>query len=924
MKFLGCIMAAVCLLLVVPGTSFAARFPGLTITQILAQDDQGHPWPDSQIASLMVVKPGDIFLSESIRQGISYLYLTGRFRDIRVDAFPDKAGVKLVYTLVPITAVEQIVIRGNHALSTSRISDNLRGVEGRELREDRFPDYRTAILTLYQSEGYYGASIGFKVEQLKQPHRVALYVYIEEPGRTVIEDVNFSGNTAFTKKDLIRAMKSQPGKPLRTDVLFDQDLAAIAEKYSEAGYPAAKPGPVNISFRDNKAYILIEGKEGPKVSVAFSGNHEFSDNQLKKQILIWPEHDISDAIVDSSVDKIKNIYKDDGYDNVKVTVKKAEAQGRLELVFDIQEGKRVIVKEIILRGNSYFPLKKIKRELSLGESGWFSSSPFRQDLLDKDVEYLRERYLEAGFLAVDIKKKVDFADSGVKAVIQIDINEGPQTLAGSISFEGNHVFTENELLEKTSLKSGAPYSERLADEDRYHILSAYSDKGYLYVRVEAEKRRAGGVVDITYTITEDQPVRIGKIILRGNERTKESVIMREILLKPGDSYDYEKILKSQQRIYRFGYFNLARFEPVHPGEKEYVKDMLLTAEERPAGAFEFGVGYGDLDRARAFAEISHRNMWGLAHYAGVRYEKSDILDRAIMNYQHPWFFGYDLQGKFALTWSDLKHINSDTREIYYQTRQTSASYGVEKKMDQVKASLTYAYENVENYNVEQGAVLSPEDAGHVRISSLSPSAIWDLRDDIFNPRKGALYGVVLKQALHQLESQADFTKVSVQASWYIPLTSKVITAFSARGGIAWPHYQTTEIPLHERFYLGGNTTVRGYTQDRVGPTKLSDGTITPTGGSSMWQLNAEVRLMPTESFGFVLFSDAGRVWIDQRNQLLPADLPPDVRPPARASYGAGIRYGTPVGPLRIDYGQKIHRRPGESPGELHFNIGHTF
>ena len=208
----------------------------------------------------------------------------------------------------------------------------------------------------------------------------------------------------------------------------------------------------------------------------------------------------------------------------------------------------------------------------------------------------------------------------------------------------------------------------------------------------------------------------------------------------------------------------------------------------------------------------------------------------------------------------MKDVNSDTREIYYQTRQTAASYGVEKKVNAFKASLTYAFENVENYNVQPGAVLSPQDVGHVRVSSLSPALVWDLRDDIFNPRKGALYGLVLKQAMHQLGSGADFTKLSLQSSWYIPVTRGIVGALSARGGKAWPHYETIELPLHERFYLGGSTTVRGYTQDSVGPQVdgTSDGRLrawccsTPRSASG-----------PTEGFGLVLFSDAGNVWVDQ-------------------------------------------------------------
>ena len=901
-----------------PGLSLASPFTGLPVTDIRIQDEQGRQVKDNgKLAELLVTAPGEVFSGERIRQGITYLYLTGRFQDIRVDGFPEGTGVKLVYTVLPVTIVDEVVIRGNRAFSDGTIREAFRGVEGRELREDRFADYRTDILTQYQSEGYYGAGVDFRVERRQDQHRATLFVYIVEPKRTMIGGVDFTGNKFFTGKQLVREMENRPGRPLRTDILFDQDMAAIVEKYTAAGYPAAKPGPVNIRFQDERAYILIEGREGPRVTTAFSGNHAFSDSKLRELLLIRSEHDVSDAIIEGSADKIRSLYRAQGYESAAVAVKKAETPGALDLVFQVDEGRRVTVREITVAGNAYFRTKEIKAEMSLRESGWFSSNPFSQALLDRDLEYLRERYGNAGFLSADIKGKADLDEKG-RASIAIDITEGPQTSAGAITFEGNQAYSDAELQERLSLKPGDPYNERLVEEDRYRILSAYSDKGYLYARVEAEQRTVNGTVEVHYRVSEDRQVSIGRIIIRGNESTREGVIRRELLLSPGDAYQYEKILKSQQRIYRLGYFNLARFEPVSTGEKDSVRDMVFSVEERPAGSFEIGVGYGDLDRARAFVEVSHRDLWGLAHYSGVRFEQSDILKRAIMNYQHPWFFGYDLNGKFALVWSDMKHINSDTREIYYQTRQTAASYGVEKKMDQVKTSLTYAFENVENYNLAQGAEPAPEDSGHVRVSSLSPALVWDRRDDIFDPRKGALYGVVLKQAMHQLGSQADFTKVSVRSSWYVPLAAGVVTALSARAGMAWPHYETDRVPIHERFTVGGSTTIRGYNQDMVG----ADGTFRPgpddspipIGGESMVLFNAEVRLIPSRGFGFVLFTDAGNVWPDQQIDL--DDL--------RASYGAGIRYGTPVGPLRIDYGQKIHRRPGESPGELHFNIGHTF
>ena len=283
MRFFPAIFAAVGLLLVFSGVCKASPFSGLPITQIMIQDDQARRLPDpEELGKLVVVRPGDLFSSTSIREGIRYLYLTGKFQDIRVEGFPDEGGVRLVYTVVPVTVVDRVDIRGNHSLATGRIKDVLAGLEGRELRQEKFPDFRTAIMTLYQSEGYYGANIDFRTEPVADPHHVILRIYIREPERTLIADVDFGGNTVFTKGQLVKVMKNKPGKPLRTDVLFDQDMAAILEKYADAGYPTAKPGPVDISFREEQAYLYVSGKEGPKVSVSFTGNRAFSDKQLRK------------------------------------------------------------------------------------------------------------------------------------------------------------------------------------------------------------------------------------------------------------------------------------------------------------------------------------------------------------------------------------------------------------------------------------------------------------------------------------------------------------------------------------------------------------------------------------------------------------------------------------------------------------------
>jgi outer membrane protein insertion porin family len=924
MKLLVSALAALCFLAFsLPAHSSPSSFAGQTITRVILKDEQGNPLvrPD-QIAELIGVKPGDTFSGSAIRSGLALLYLKGTFRDIRVDGFPEGSGVRLEYTFISIIVVDKVVVHGNSSVSTSVVKETLPHLEGKELRESKLPGIKADLVALYQALGFFEASVAFRVEHLPQPNRVVLHVDITEGEPTVIESITFEGSTVFKDRALLEVMKSRINAPLNRELLLDTDTEAIMKKYGAAGYPTAKTGPVAMSFHEHKADIRIAITEGPRVTVRFTGNRELSSGKLKKAILIWSEHDISDAAIDSSADKIKTLYREQGFADADIDVKKTAETGRLDLEFIIREGPRVTVRQIILQGNTVFSSKKIKKEMALREPEWFAhwytpwitSHPFREDQLNTDVDNLRDRYLEAGYLAATVKKKVTRSMDGREAFVTIEITEGPQTRTGAVTFEGNTAFSSAQLSEKLSLKTGAPFNERLLDEDKYRILSAYSNKGYLYAGVDVDRTPHDDTVSVRYRITEDRPVRIGRIILRGNERTKDSVIMRELLVKPGDAYDYGSILSSQQRIYQLGYFRLVKFEPIHPGERDYVQDMLLTIEEGPAGYGEIAFGYGDLDRLRGSVEVGYRNLWGSAEYTSLRYEQSDILKRAIFNYKKPWFLNHKLDANFSLVWSDSERLNSDTREIYYKTRKTSASFGVEKSYEKFKPSLTYQFENVVNYGVKPEAQLTPEDSGRVLVSSITPALLWDLRDDVFNPHKGALFGIALKEALSELASQADFSKLTVQGSWFLPVNSSVL-AFSTRAGVAWPFRSTPEVPLHERFYVGGSTTVRGFTQDAVGPSvRDSNGNLIPQGGQSMAVFNLELRLNPGEGLGFVLFTDAGNVWPGQEIKL--DDL--------RASYGIGIRYGTPIGPFRIDYGQKIHQRPGESPGEVHFNIGNTF
>jgi outer membrane protein insertion porin family len=266
-----------------------------------------------------------------------------------------------------------------------------------------------------------------------------------------------------------------------------------------------------------------------------------------------------------------------------------------------------------------------------------------------------------------------------------------------------------------------------------------------------------------------------------------------------------------------------------------------------------------------------------------------------------------------LIYEDKEELNFDTRKTLYKLSRYGATAGVDKKLsDTLKAGLYYEFSFVNTFDVQPDVVLSKEDTGTLAISALRPGIVYDTRDNPFDPKKGVLSGIQLKLASPLLLSESDFVKFLANGSTYQQLSKRFVLALSLRAGIAWAYHSTKEIPIVERFFLGGRTTVRGYKQDTLGP-KGPDGN--PTGGDSFLCGNLELRSYISKGFGIVTFLDGGNVW-QKAKDIDPGNL--------KYSTGLGFSYNTPVGPISIDYGHKLQREKGESSGELHFSIGHAF
>ncbi len=470
---------------------------------------------------------------------------------------------------------------------------------------------------------------------------------------------------------------------------------------------------------------------------------------------------------------------------------------------------------------------------------------------------------------------------------------------------------EAEVRKAINIKPGDVYNDFDISDARFKVIDLYNTYGLIEAVVSIKRASIGQKASLTFQIDEGTETLFGKTIIVGNYSTKYAVVKRELQQKEDTPFNYRILTKERQKLYKLDLFTDVDMEVLN--KYDHKKDVLIKLREGNAGAVELSVGYAEYEGFRGIFDLSYRNLRGMNRQGSLRFELSSLEKRYVLQYSEPWFLGIPLQFRAFLLGEDKKEINIDTRETRYRLIRHTATAGFEKKIgDSLKSELYYEFSLVNTFDVKPDVILSREDIGTLVISGIRLGIIYDTRDNPFYPERGILSGISLKLTSPVFLSETNFIKLMFYGNVYQKLTKGIVLAISLRGGIAQGYLKTDELPIVERFFLGGRTTVRGYEQDTLGP-KGSDGN--PTGGNVFLMENLEIRTSLGKGIGIVAFLDGGNVWIKTKD-INPTDI--------KFTTGLGLRYNTPVGPIRIDYGQKLQRKPGESRGEIHFSIGHAF
>lgn len=853
-----------------------------------------------ELIDLICFRVGDRLDRSELSRGIRRAFRKGIFTDIKVVSEPYDGGIRLKYIVKEIPVVKGITIKGNRWVSPKKLKEIFIFKEGEDFREEFLSRAESELLDFYHKKGFPRASVKITVSK-EAPGKVNIGVSIEEGEPLIIKEIE-------VPQEVRDYIDISPGDIYDTEVV-EKEVERLKAYYKKRSYIKPIVGP--YSFSDGVLKIPVE--PGQRLEVYFKENFAISTKRLMKELTFMEDEEVTEESIKEAVERIRRLYLSKGYYYANVAAGMESLEDVIRVTLFIFEGKRVILKAIGFQGITFSP-EVLKGIIPLEEE-----KPFNANLLSDSRESIIRFYNALGYLQADVTEiKKEFKEDGTELYVEFIVNEGPQTTIKEINITGNKAIETAEIRSVIHLRETDPYNVIDVGDARYAIQNLYRRYGYLEARVDVETIIDNGMAFINFYIEEDKPSIIGKVIIRGNRKTRDKIIRREVTLKEGDPFNYEELLRIKQRLYNLGLFDEVSIEILEPEpsavkEDRIARDMLITLREGKAGAVEIGLGYGDYERFRGSFDISYSNLGGYNRRIGFRVNGSSVEQRYAFNFREPWLFNKpNLPFTFFLIKEKKRSINLDTKEVLYRIDKLSILGSIEKDLTRrLKAGISYEYSFVDTKDVKPGVILSREDTGTLGIGSISPSLFYDTRDDPFDPTSGSLNGVVLKFASKAFFSETEFIKATFQSSWFFELKRGLVFATSFRGGVAHASGGIDELPLVERFFLGGRTTVRGYSHDTLGP-KSAEGD--PTGGNVFALINGEFRISLGRGFGLVTFVDGGNVWkvID------------DVEFPLKYTAGIGLRYRTPVGPVRIDYGHKLNREAGESTGEIHFSFGHAF
>jgi outer membrane protein insertion porin family len=723
-----------------------------------------------------------------------------------------------------------------------------------------------------------------------------------------VEKITILGNVKVEDGVIRGAIKSREGRPLSLDQVRE-DMRSIhgLGYFTDVG--------VDIKSVPKGKELIFVVVEKPSVKdVVIAGNDKVKLEDIREKVTIQPRSILNLDKVKDNAEQIRKLYFSKGYYGVKVNTKVDSLEpNEAVITFQIEEGPKGEIKSITFKGNDHIKTSDLKKGMQTKEWNLLSfltkSGVLDEDVLKNDTQLLGAYYIDHGYLEVKVSDpKVDLTDPK-RIRIEIEISEGPQFHVGDVDFKGDVLTTKEDLFRVVGTKRRDVYSLSAVRKDVNTLTELFAGHGYAYVDVTPESSvdRPNLLVNLTFNIEKKKRVSFERVQVMGNTKTRDKVIRRELQFTEGDLYNVTALNESQSRVRRLGFFKEVEFTTSR-GTTDDKINLDIKVEEANTGAISLGAGYSSLYNVVGSASIQDRNLFGLGYNALFRVKVgTGGYNDYRLSFTDPYFLGYPYS-----VGADAYHERVDIFDTY--------SYKVTGGDIRAAKELTprwvldgmYKLETLDVFDISPFADQRIKDQeGKSTTSAISLGLTSDTRNDYFAPSKGSrtiLNGTV---AGGVLQGDNDFVKGVVGTSWYFPLPYNLVLNLRGRVGAIEP-YGGDEVPINEKFYVGGIATVRGYEYGTAGPVE-ADGD--PLGADYMVVFNSELIFPIARELGLrgAVFWDVGKGF-DKWSDLTPIKM----------GVGVGIRWFSPFGPLAIDLGFNPNPKENEESYVLEFNMGTTF
>ena len=638
----------------------------------------------------------------------------------------------------------------------------------------------------------------------------------------------------------------------------------------------------------------------------------FDDDEIKEVLTVRKGSILNTNTIQSDMRRIEELYKEKNFHNVKVgfnVYTRKDFQADIE--YDIEEGKKLQIQDINFVGNNAFSTRKLKGLMGTSEKGilsWLTSSgDLNQENLSQDAAKLTAFYHNNGYVQARVgEPEVTFEEDGILITIRID--EGPQFNVGDVTMAGDLIIPQEQLLEKLKITEEEYYNRETLRTDVITLTDIYADEGYAYVdispRIDQDIEKL--VVNIIFDINKGKQVYFEEITISGNSKTRDKVIRRQLKVYEQELYGGRRLKRSVRNLYRLDFFEDIKVNTIKGSADDQMR-LRIDVIEKNTGSFSFGAGFGNVENLFLTASVSERNLFGRSQTLSLKGQLGTKTTRFTLSFTEPWLFDIPLSaGADIYSWS-YSFSTYDKDSIGGKLR---LGYPL---IDFTRGYLSYIYDIADIKDVSDDAANSiKNDEGENIKSSIEARIRYDSRDELFHPTQGSMHNVSYEFA--GLGGTVGFNKIIGETSWYYPIFWELIGVLHGKAGYV-KQLEGKSLPDYEKFYMVGIDALRGFERDDLSPRDDNGAEI---GGNKFVQANVEVRFPLVKAAGVygVTFFDTGDIYAEGEDIELGH---------LRESAGLGIRWLSPMGPIRLEYGWILDPKDTDhGPGGWEFSMATSF